>query len=638
MMAPMAAPSVAPMVIEAPAVVPPDTTAPRTVEELLARIRRILDSSGTPGASLAIVRGDSVLFAGGLGLARVSPPQPATANTLFRIGSTSKLFIGLTALALEREGRLSLDRPLASAFPSYRIRNDWEAMDTLRLVHLLEHTSGIDDNSLRAYASTDPRPLTLEQGLAIDANRQRTRWRPGTRFAYTNTGPAIVARVIETVMNAPFETIVQTRWFDRLGMRTATYFEPDASAPMATLYVPGRDAPVPYWHPFARPIGSINASATDMAALLRLLTGRGVVNGDTLVAPALLERAEHSRTWIGTRHGITAAGYGLGLYRTEGTDGRLWAGHSGGVEGGLSDLSYLPEYGVGYSLQINAMRGRALQLMAEEVRRYLTRTLPPVVPPPPAQVGTIMKREYTGWYRPVTPRPQIVAAFERLLNLAHVRVDGQTLLVKPLLGNASVFVALDSLRFRSEHGAMATLAFHANEENSQRPAMQGFNNGATYLRLPWWDLTGTLLGAVSWLMAFLCGPLLALVLSAWWLWRRMRRTPWVRAGDADHLAGWWCAAGASGAVVLFCWSALTGFQDLQRLGNLTPLSLTVAAAPLAYVFMTAAGLRLAWRAPHSLLPLHTRLLRRALQFTMLAHVVGAVYAARYGIIFFIPWA
>jgi CubicO group peptidase (beta-lactamase class C family) len=627
-----------PMAVEAPAVVSRDTTAPRTVEELLGRIRQILDSSGTPGASLAIVRGDSVLYAGSLGLARVSPRQPATAYTLFRIGSTSKLFIGLTALALEREGRLSLDRPVASALPSYRIRNDWEATDTLRLVHLLEHTSGIDDNSIRAYASTDPRPLTLEEGLAIDAQRQRTRWRPGTRFAYSNTGPAIVARVIETVMNQPFETVVQSRWFDRLGMRTATYFEPPKSAEMASLYMPGRDAPVPYWHPFARPIGSINATAADMAALLRLLTGRGVVGGDTLIPPALLERAEHSRTWVGTRLGMTEAGYGLGLYRTEGDDGRLWAGHSGGVEGGLSDLSYLPEYGVGYSLQINAMRGRALRLMTNQVRAFLTQSLPPLVPPPPAPMAAVMAREYTGWYRPVTPRPQLVAAFDRLLNLARVRVKQGRLEVKPLLGSASIFVPLDSLRFRAERGAVASLVFHRDEANSHRPAMQGFNNGDTHLRLPWWDVLGTLLGTVTWLSAFLCGPIVALLLSARWLWERMRRATSRRVGDADLVAAWWCAAGASGAVVLFCWSALTGFQNLQRLGNFTPLSFTVAAAPFACVLLTVAGLRLVWRAPRAMVPWHARLLRRALQVTLLAHVGGAIYATRYGIVGFIPWA
>jgi CubicO group peptidase (beta-lactamase class C family) len=628
----------APMAVEMPAVVSRDTTAARTVEELLARIRHILDSSGTPGASLAIVRGDSVLYAGGLGLARVSPKQPATANTLFRIGSTSKVFVGLTALTLEREGRLSLDRPLVSALPSYRIRNDWEATDTLRLVHLLEHTSGIDDNSMRAYASSDPAPLTLEQGLAIDAHRQRSRWRPGARFAYSNTGPAIVARVIETVMNQPFESVVQTRWFDRLGMRTATYFEPPQSAEMASLYMPGRDAPVPYWHPFARPIGSINASATDMAALLRLLTGRGVIAGDTLIAPELLERAEHSGTWIGRRLGMTEAGYGLGLYRTEGKDGRLWAGHAGGVEGGLSDLSYLPEHGVGYSLQINAMRGRALGLMTEQVRAFLTRSLPPVLPPSPVPMAAIMEREYTGWYRPVTPRPQIVAAFDRVLNLARVRVENGRLQVKPLLGSASVFVPLDSLRFRTERGAVATLAFHAGEANSQRHAMQGFTNGETYLRLPWWDALGTLLGTLTWLVAFIVGPVVAVVLGAWWLWQRSARRSSTNGAEANQRAGWWCAAGASGAVVLFCSLAQSGVQDLQRLGNLTGLSLTLAAAPFAYLIMTAAGLRLAWLAPGATVSQRTQLLRRALQVTMLAHVGGAIYATRYGIVGFIPWA
>ncbi|MCU0634874.1 MAG: beta-lactamase family protein, partial [Gemmatimonadaceae bacterium] len=461
-----------------------DTGAPRTLEVLLRRIQRLLDSSGTPGASLAIVRHDSVLFAGALGLARQDPPQRATAATHFRAGSTGKLFIGLTALALVREGRLVLDQPLREAWPGLVVRNPWEATHPLRLIHLLEHTAGLDDSSIRAYASNDPL-LSLEQGLAIDAGRLAARWPPGTRFAYSNVGPAIVAHVIERIEGVPFEQVVQRRWFDRLGMRSATYFEPDPFAgTMATLYLPGRRAPVPYWHVFARPIGALNTTAPDMAALLRLLTGRGIVDGDTLIPPADLDRAEYSRTWSGTRHGLSGVGYGLTLYRTDGDDGRIWAGHAGGVEGGLSDLSYLPTEGRGYSLQVNATRSRALALMSAQVRAFLTADLPPPARPAIATPAADFAARFTGWYRPITPRPQIVAAVERLIGLARVRLATDSLRVEPLIGTASSYVPVDSLTFRPPRGEAATLVFHRDDPLTTSAVMEGFSGGATFARVP----------------------------------------------------------------------------------------------------------------------------------------------------------
>src|SRR5678816_4795088 len=70
----------------------PAPPPPRSIPELEARIRTILDSTHTPGVALTIVTRDSVLYAGGLGLANVAAKVPATGKTLFRIGSTSKAF------------------------------------------------------------------------------------------------------------------------------------------------------------------------------------------------------------------------------------------------------------------------------------------------------------------------------------------------------------------------------------------------------------------------------------------------------------------------------------------------------------------------------------------------------------------
>ena len=98
-----------------------------------------------------------------------SPEIRASDATLFRIGSTSKAFVALTAQALVREGRLSLNQPLAEALPGFYFANAWVSTDPVRIVHLLEHTSGFEDNSLRSYANSEPVPLALAAGLAQDS-------------------------------------------------------------------------------------------------------------------------------------------------------------------------------------------------------------------------------------------------------------------------------------------------------------------------------------------------------------------------------------------------------------------------------------------------------------------------------------
>jgi CubicO group peptidase (beta-lactamase class C family) len=73
--------------------------------------------------------------------------------------------------------------------PEVTFSNRWEATDPVRLVHLMEHTTGFDDIHLREYASNDPTPIALKEALAYGAASRVSRWRPGTRMAYCNSGP-----------------------------------------------------------------------------------------------------------------------------------------------------------------------------------------------------------------------------------------------------------------------------------------------------------------------------------------------------------------------------------------------------------------------------------------------------------------
>ena len=99
--------------------------------------------------AIAIVSRDEEEWVAGLGRADVSANKPVSAETLFRIGSTSKAFAALAALKLQEEGKLKLTDTVRQRGPEVAFANSWEASDPVRLVHLMEHTTGFDDIHLR---------------------------------------------------------------------------------------------------------------------------------------------------------------------------------------------------------------------------------------------------------------------------------------------------------------------------------------------------------------------------------------------------------------------------------------------------------------------------------------------------------
>ena len=572
----------------------PKFVPPRTIPELEARIRKVLDSAKVPGIGLAIVRHDSIVYIGGLGKARVSPRMNATDTTLFRIGSTSKAFVALTAQALVREGKLSLDTPLAKALPGFYFKNRWEATDPVRIVNLLEHTSGFDDNSLQSYANSDPKPLRLAEGLAIDSATRVSRWRPGTRFSYCNTGPAIVALIIEKIEGKPFEQVVQERWFDPIGMRTATYFRPDSTrASVATLYRDDGKTPVPYWNVFIRPAGAINASERDMVAYVRFLLGRGTIDGKELLPRESIERMERSESSLGSRAGLTV-GYGLHLYRTADTTGFTWTGHGGAVEGGLSDVSYMPAYGVGYAFQINSGNHAAYDKIARLVRAYVTLGLTPPVPPPAAPISPATRARFAGWYRGVSPRAQHLYPLERLASVIHVSFTDSTARFKPLLGPAKGYVAVDSTRFRRPGEPEATIAFVRDDANGRPEGIEAFGTGlgSSLARVPAIDAVGTpaiaalwVLGLVLSFVAMLFGGLRRVV-------RRLRHQPSTVSVVA---APWRVAACVALLIVMHLVLFAVGSGSIRAVGTLTLVSGAIWAAGILFGLAALVCAAVAWR-------------------------------------------
>lgn len=568
---------------------------PSTVAELEARIREVLERTHTPGIGLALVTRDSVIYAGGIGKADVASGRAATGKTLFRIGSTSKAFTSLAVLMLREEGKLHLDDPLRKHIPEIAFENRWEATNPVRIVNALEHSTGFDDFAFRDYANSDSTPLTLRQGLDFTPSTRVSRWRPGTRVSYSNSGPPLAAYIVEKLEGKPFEQVVQQRIFDPLGMRTATYLFPSTMADsLATLYRPDGRTPNPYWHVIMRPAGSINASAEDMAQYVRFLLNRGAVNGRQLLPPAAIDRLERSEASLEAKAGLPV-GYGLHMARYV-DSGYVWTGHDGGVNGAVTNLAYIPEAGVGFSFTINSSNGKALQELSALVRGFLTQTFPRPVPPETGPMPDAA-RSYAGWYRPDNPRAQHIYFAERITGLTRVIVDDTSLVLRPLLGKPATYIPVSGMTFRGEREPVATLAL-MNDAADDRPVAierMGYLLPASLVHVnaptAWTEVTLT----AGWLVSIVLTLLVAVITGVRYIVRRIRRRPPAPITPARPI--WRVAIGATAALIIAVGLLVVTFAagDPFALGVASPVTVAIYVTLWIFALLSLVGVAVAIR-------------------------------------------
>ena len=592
-----------------------------TTEELRAEIERVLAEGNTPGASIVVVRSGAEPWFAGLGVADVASRRPATAVTLFRIGSVSKQFVSLAILYLADRGRLSLDDPVNALVPDVPFENRWERTDPVRVVHLLEHTTGWDDIHLREYAKDGSR-MSLRDALVYGSTSRVSRWRPGTRMAYCNSGPAVAAYIVEKLSGQRFEDFVTQNLFRPIGLTSATYFEPPAHT-AATVYGDGATAAYPYWHILYRPSGAINASARDMTAYVQFLLNRGVSAGTRVVTAAGIDRMEVPRSTWAARAGVTT-GYGLtsaSLIR----DGFVWHGHSGDIKGGLSELWYVPEYGIGYFTSINSDNGFDSFRIGQAIRLHLTRGLSPPSVPRPARLPANVD-DFAGWYEPASPGMQVSFVLERLRGLARVRLeDGR--LIYSAVGDPRTYVPVDGRQFRRVYpsGPQDPVPTLILLETDEGRFMQMGTGPETLRQVGGW-FVGLELGTMAYVLLSFAA---ILIYAPVWIAAALRH----RGTRAAYVLQMWplisvlslCAGGLSLALVS---------DPIADLGNFTAWSVGLWLATLVFALGALVHVVVLWRMP----PAIPRAGRRFAIALAPALLIASAYLGYWGILGLRTWA
>lgn len=182
------------------------------------------DTKNSPGCTIGIVRGDSIIYAKGYGMANLEYDVAITPETVFHMASISKQFTGYAMVLLAKQGKLKLDddvRKYLTWFP------DMKKKITIR--HLLNHTSGIRDQwQLLAISGTRlDDVITQEHIVKILSKQKELNFNPGDRYMYSNSGFTMLAEIVKAVTGQTLREFCDSAIFKPLKM-TNTHFHDNA--------------------------------------------------------------------------------------------------------------------------------------------------------------------------------------------------------------------------------------------------------------------------------------------------------------------------------------------------------------------------------------------------------------------------
>jgi CubicO group peptidase (beta-lactamase class C family) len=344
--------------------------------DLSARAEKILNSRASVGLALGVVRPDGLEQFHAHGVADVTTRQPVTADTVFRVASITKTFTAVAVMQLWEQGRLDLDSPASEYLRAYAIVPGQAEWPPATLRHLLTHTAGIGEEVPRTAA------LRRDFGESVPADQPvptlaehyggelRLDTEPGTRFRYTDHGPATLGQVVEDVSGMPFAQYLRKHVFAPLGMFDTDLERSDRFLPrLATGYTLGSRGAgaVPDRAWVTAGASSAYSTPRDMARYVAALLGGGTNEHGTVLGPSTVA----AMFAPGYRPDPRLPGTGLAFCRANAGE-HPTVDHQGNRPGFDSPITLAPEDGVGVIAFSTGTRLGSLWMPSEAGRMLAT--------------------------------------------------------------------------------------------------------------------------------------------------------------------------------------------------------------------------------------------------------------------------
>jgi CubicO group peptidase (beta-lactamase class C family) len=200
-----------------------------------ATLTQRMQELGIPGVSMAVIDGGKIVWTRAYGVRDTVDKTPVTVDTIFQAGSISKPIAALGALRLVKEGKLSLDEDVNSKLKTWRVpENDFTKSEKVTLRRLVSHTAGLTVHGFPGYAVGTQIPTVvqvLDGQPPANTSPVRVDVVPGSTYRYSGGGYTVMQLLIADVANEPFESFMQSKVLDVLGMTSSSY----AQTPPAAL-------------------------------------------------------------------------------------------------------------------------------------------------------------------------------------------------------------------------------------------------------------------------------------------------------------------------------------------------------------------------------------------------------------------
>jgi CubicO group peptidase (beta-lactamase class C family) len=380
---------------------------------LQERLSDLAQEHGVVGAVAAVRRGDAVVEAA-TGVTNMRTGVEVTTDTVFQIGSISKVYTATLVMQLVDEALVALDAPVTEYLPELTLA-DPEAARQVTVRQLLCHTAGIDGDVFDDFGRGDD---CIESYVAAMSALGLTQ-PPGAFFSYCNAGFVLLGRLVERVRRMPWDQALSTHLVAPLGLTDTVTLPEEAIMRRAAIghVVTGDNGSpqvAPVWH-LSRalsPAGAITARATDVLSFagMHLDDGRART-GEQVLSPGSAKAMRELQVEM-LDPDVIGRGFGLGwiLYSL---DSPAVIGHDGGTIGQYAYLRAVPEHDFSVVLLTNGggtgtlFNALVRPLLEEETGAELRE--PPV---PPAAAVEVDPTPFLGVYERSASRIEIARADE----------------------------------------------------------------------------------------------------------------------------------------------------------------------------------------------------------------------------------
>ena len=362
--------------------------------ERISELERVvvaeLEETKTPGAVVAIVQGDTIVYQKGFGVSNIETGQMVAPDMLFRIGSMTKMYTAAALVSLAEEGKIDLNVPIGKYLEGLPPR-----LASVTAHQLMSHTAGLADGGT-LLGKHDESALTEEVRAYKDSMFFAD---PGAVFSYANPGFVLAGYLVERLSGESYSKAVQKRVLDPLKMTRSTF------QPTVAMTYPFSVGHAGTWGEVARvlrpmedntqlwPAGFLFSNGHDLARFAIAFMNNGQIDGKQALSAKLVERLTAPNAPVPSQYEGTFYGYGL---MTRDYRGVRLVEHGGTMSGFASDFIMAPSQHIAVIILAN----RTVHMMkTEEKALEVMLKLGPKPPEPkPLKFTEHELEEYAGRY------------------------------------------------------------------------------------------------------------------------------------------------------------------------------------------------------------------------------------------------